>query len=57
MGRAALERTQPAISQQIRRLEDILGSPLLRRTASGVIALRTDSIGDFLENLLWKATA
>jgi DNA-binding transcriptional LysR family regulator len=39
MGRAAeaLERTQPAISQQIRRLEDILGSRLVRRTARGVV--------------------
>ncbi|HXQ65580.1 MAG TPA: LysR family transcriptional regulator [Alphaproteobacteria bacterium] len=39
MGRAAeaLERTQPAISQQIRRLEDILGCRLVRRTARGVI--------------------
>jgi DNA-binding transcriptional LysR family regulator len=38
MGRAAqtLARTQPAISQQIRRLEDILACSLLRRTASGV---------------------
>src|SRR5262245_8358769 len=39
MGRAAevLERTQPAISQQVRRLEDILDCSLLRRTASGVV--------------------
>jgi DNA-binding transcriptional LysR family regulator len=39
MGRAAeeLERTQPAISQQLRRLEDVLGCRLLRRTARGVV--------------------
>src|SRR6266705_65029 len=39
MGRAAeaLGRTQPAISQQIRRLEDILDCSLLRRIASGVV--------------------
>jgi len=38
MGRAAdaLGRTQPAISQQIRRLEDILGYRLVRRTPRGV---------------------
>lgn len=38
MGRAAeaLARTQPAISQQIRRLEDILGCRLVDRTARGV---------------------
>jgi len=38
MGRAAtaLGRTQPAVSQQIRRLEDILGYRLVRRTAHGV---------------------
>jgi DNA-binding transcriptional LysR family regulator len=38
MGRAAeaLGRTQPAISQQIRRLEDILGCSLVRRAARGV---------------------
>jgi DNA-binding transcriptional LysR family regulator len=40
MGRAAkdLGRTQPGISQQIRRLEDILDCSLLRRTATGVVA-------------------
>ena len=39
MGRAAeaLERTQPAISQQVRRLEDVLGCRLLRRMAQGVV--------------------
>jgi DNA-binding transcriptional LysR family regulator len=39
MGRAAeaLGRTQPAISQQVRRLEDILDCSLLRRSASGVV--------------------
>jgi DNA-binding transcriptional LysR family regulator len=39
MGRAAeaLGRTQPAISQQLRRLEDILNCSLLRRIASGVV--------------------
>jgi DNA-binding transcriptional LysR family regulator len=39
MGRAAevLGRTQPAISQQLRRLEDILDCSLLRRIASGVV--------------------
>jgi DNA-binding transcriptional LysR family regulator len=39
MGRAAevLGRTQPAISQQLRRLEDILDCSLLRRSASGVV--------------------
>lgn len=39
MGRAAvaLGRTQPAISQQIRRLEDILGYRLVRRTTQGVL--------------------
>src|SRR5215468_2040649 len=39
MGRAAeaLGRTQPAISQQIQRLEDILGYRLVRRTARGVV--------------------
>src|SRR5215831_15643512 len=40
MGRAAevLGRTQPAISQQLRRLEDIECS-LLRRSASGVVMM------------------
>lgn len=33
---AALGRTQPAVSQQIRRLEDILGCQVVRRVASGV---------------------
>ena len=39
MGRAAeaLGRTQPAISQQLRRLEDVLGYRLVRRTARGVV--------------------
>src|SRR6266436_5155274 len=39
MGRAAevLGRTQPAISQQLRRLEDILDCSLLRRIARGVV--------------------
>jgi DNA-binding transcriptional LysR family regulator len=39
MGKAAkaLGRTQPAISQQIRRLEDLIGCSLLRRAASGVM--------------------
>lgn len=39
MGRAAkaLGRTQPGISQQIRRLEDIFDCSLLRRTATGVV--------------------
>lgn len=32
----ALGRTQPALSQQLRRLEDLVGRPLLRRTPSGV---------------------
>jgi DNA-binding transcriptional LysR family regulator len=38
MSRAAtaLGRTQPAVSQQIRRLEDILGRPVVRRIATGV---------------------
>lgn len=34
-------RTQPAISQQLRRLEDIVGEPLLRRTPSGVTVTAT----------------
>jgi DNA-binding transcriptional LysR family regulator len=33
---AASGRTQPALSQQLRRLEDIVGNTLLDRTASGV---------------------
>jgi DNA-binding transcriptional LysR family regulator len=33
---AVLGRTQPAVSQQIRRLEDILGHRLVRRIATGV---------------------
>ncbi|WP_433188442.1 LysR family transcriptional regulator [Actinoallomurus sp. CA-150999] len=33
---AALEQTQPALSQQIRRLERTVGRPLLHRTSSGV---------------------
>jgi DNA-binding transcriptional LysR family regulator len=33
---AALGRTQPAVSQQIRRLEDVLGQRLVRRIATGV---------------------
>src|SRR3984893_5881271 len=39
MGRAAeaLRRTQPAISQQVRRLENILDCSLLRRSARGVV--------------------
>ena len=38
ISRAALAsgRTQPALSQQLRRLEDIVGKPLLDRAASGV---------------------
>jgi|SRR5579863_7257814 len=39
MSRAApaLGRTQPAVSQQIKRLEDVLGRPLVRRVATGVV--------------------
>jgi DNA-binding transcriptional LysR family regulator len=39
MSRAApaLGRTQPAVSQQIRRLEDVLGRRLVRRIATGVV--------------------
>ena len=33
---AGLGRTQPAVSQQLRRLEAVLGWPLLRRGPSGV---------------------
>jgi DNA-binding transcriptional LysR family regulator len=33
----SLNRTQPAVSQQLRRLEDITGEALLRRTPSGVL--------------------
>jgi DNA-binding transcriptional LysR family regulator len=33
---AALGRTQPAVSQQIRRLEDVIGHRLVRRIATGV---------------------
>src|SRR5690242_7921945 len=33
---AGLGRTQPAVSQQVRRLELMVGSPLLRRAPSGV---------------------
>jgi len=33
---AALGRSQPAVSQQIRRLEDILGRAMVRRIATGV---------------------
>lgn len=38
IGRAALAlgQTQPALSQQIRRLEDLLGRPLLARSSQGV---------------------
>lgn len=38
IGRAALAlgQTQPALSQQIRRLEDLLGRPLLARSTQGV---------------------
>jgi len=38
LSRAAtiLGRTQPAVSQQLRRLEDIVGCPLLYRTPTGV---------------------
>jgi DNA-binding transcriptional LysR family regulator len=32
----SLGRTQPALSQQLRRLEDIVGEPLLQRAAKGV---------------------
>jgi DNA-binding transcriptional LysR family regulator len=32
----AAGRTQPALSQQLRRLEDLVGEPLLRRMPSGV---------------------
>lgn len=41
---ALLGRTQPAISLQIRRLEDQLGSPLLDRAGKG-IALTTEGAG------------
>lgn len=33
---SALGRTQPALSQQLRRLENLVGRPLLRRSPSGV---------------------
>lgn len=33
---AALGRTQPALSQQLRRLEDLVGRPLLERNPGGV---------------------
>lgn len=33
---AALGRTQPALSQKLRRLEDLVGRPLFERTPSGV---------------------
>jgi len=32
----ALGRTQPALSQKLRRLEDLVGRPLFERTPSGV---------------------
>lgn len=41
---ALLARTQPAISLQIRRLEDQLGSPLVDRTGKGV-SLTTEGAG------------
>ncbi|MFI6743264.1 LysR family transcriptional regulator [Nonomuraea sp. NPDC050451] len=37
---AALGRTQPALSQQLRKLERAVGSPLLHRTPSGVSPTR-----------------
>ena len=36
----ALGRTQPAVSQQLRRLEDLVGRPLLVRSPSGVSLTR-----------------
>ncbi|MBB5081870.1 LysR family transcriptional regulator [Nonomuraea endophytica] len=38
---AALGNTQPALSQQLRRLESVVGSPLLHRSPSGVWPTRT----------------
>jgi len=36
----ALGRTQPALSQQLRRLENVVGRPLLHRSPSGVSPTR-----------------
>ncbi|WP_181019564.1 LysR family transcriptional regulator [Nonomuraea typhae] len=38
---AALGQTQPALSQQLRKLEGVVGSPLLHRAPSGVSPTRT----------------
>ncbi|MEV4899026.1 LysR family transcriptional regulator, partial [Nonomuraea sp. NPDC055795] len=38
---AALGNTQPALSQQLRRLESVVGRPLLHRAPSGVRPTRT----------------
>ncbi|KAF4406601.1 LysR family transcriptional regulator [Streptomyces lycii] len=49
----ALGRTQPALSQQLRRLESAVGSPLLRRTPSGVSLTRAgEELLPFAERIL-----
>jgi DNA-binding transcriptional LysR family regulator len=40
MAATALGQTQPALSQQIRRLESAVGHPLRHRSASGVTPTR-----------------
>lgn len=49
----SLGRTQPALSQQLRRLEDIVGAPLLRRSGSGVGATEAgERLAAYAERIL-----
>lgn len=49
----ALGRSQPALSQQLRRLEDIVGGSLLRRTPTGVTLTEAgESLLSYAERIL-----
>lgn len=49
----SLGRTQPALSQQLRRLEDIVGAPLLRRSGAGVAATHAgERLASYAERIL-----
>jgi DNA-binding transcriptional LysR family regulator len=49
----ALGHTQPALSQQLRRLEGVVGRPLLYRSASGVLPTRAgEELLPYAERLL-----
>ena len=55
ISRAALVlgRSQPAVSQQLRRLEDLIGEPVLRRTPTGVrVTVAGDALLPYAERIL-----